>query len=397
VNAPPSAAPSRRPRVTFFVHDLSGNPIVRAAPLAAALEADFEVEVLGLAFGSGQPYAPFRGRFPLRALPSGHTLPAILANALRLSRMATGDVLYACKPLVTTLLPALLAPGNRPVLLDVEDDEWASRQVDAPGPGVRGVLRRAADTHRLLARLAHPLTRRAAAVTVVSRPLQARYGGVLVRHGPDEGAFDPARPDLADRAALRASFGLPADGLLALFAGVPRPHKGWEELVDALARPEAAAWGVVAAGARGGGWHHAARARLGGRFHALGDVPNERMPALLAACDLVPVPQRDTPVARAQVPAKALEAMAMALPVIGTAVGDLPELLGEGERGWIVPPGDAAALARAFADAGASVDERRRRGRAARDWFVREAGVGAARARLVPLVRQALERSGGRR
>ena len=386
--SPRPSVPSR-PRVSFLVHDLGGNPIVRAAPLAAALEDDFDVEVLGISFRGGDVYAPFRGRFPFRVVSARAALPTRLAAAARLSRLPSGDVLYACKPLPTTLLPALLAPGGRPVLLDVEDDEWVAHEVEASG-GVRGALRRAADVHRHLARALHPLTRRASAVTVASRALEARHGGTLVRHGPDERAFDPALPALADRAALRARWGLPADRRLVLFAGVPRPHKGWQVLLDALARPEAARWDLVAAGSRSPAPLDEARARLGSRFHSLGAVPNAAMPMLLAAVDAVPVPQRPGAVAAAQVPAKALEAMAMALPVVGSDVGDLPEMLGEG-RGWIVPADDAEALARALAEVAGDADAAARRGAAARDWYLREASAAAIRARIVPLVHAALE------
>lgn len=380
-----------RPAVTLFVHDLAGNPIVRAAPLAAALSPHFRVELVGLLLSGPAVYAPYRGRFDVRALRAAPNLAAVLAAAPRLARLATGDVLYACKPLFSTLLPAVLAARSprRPLLLDVEDDERAASALDAPARGVRGLLRRAADTHALRARLAHPLVRFASAVTVSTEALRARYGGTLLRHGPDEAAFDPARPELAGRAALRARFGLPPGRKLALFAGRPRPHKGWSVLVRALLRPEAAGWDLVAAGEPTPAHAAAARA-LGPRFHALGARANDEMPALLAACDAVPAPQLDEPYARAQLPAKVLEAMAMARPVAASAVGDLPEILGGGARGWLVPPGDAAALARALGEIGARPDEAARRGEAARRWFVAEASVGAVRARLVPLVRGVL-------
>ena len=44
-----------------------------------------------------------------------------------------------------------------------------------------------------------------------------------------------------------------------------------------------------------------------------------------------------------------LEAMASALPVIATAVGGNPELVVDGECGWLVPPADPAAMAAAMA------------------------------------------------
>jgi glycosyltransferase involved in cell wall biosynthesis len=43
-------------------------------------------------------------------------------------------------------------------------------------------------------------------------------------------------------------------------------------------------------------------------------------------------------------PIAAMEAMAAGLPVVATAVGGTPELVEDGKTGWLVPPGDPAAL-----------------------------------------------------
>lgn len=65
-------------------------------------------------------------------------------------------------------------------------------------------------------------------------------------------------------------------------------------------------------------------------------------------------------------PYSVLEAMAMARPVVGSAVGGVPELIADGETGRIVPVGDDAALAAAITGLLAEPAERQRMGEAGR-------------------------------
>jgi glycosyltransferase involved in cell wall biosynthesis len=62
-----------------------------------------------------------------------------------------------------------------------------------------------------------------------------------------------------------------------------------------------------------------------------------------------------------------LEAMAAGLPVAATRVGGLPELVLPGRTGWLVPPGDAPALAAAMSQALGDAEAREVLGRTGRE------------------------------
>lgn len=377
-------------RISFFVHDLAANPIVRAGALATAVEGRCEVEVLGFLHGGPAVYEPYRELFCYKTIRIPRDIQAVVQAIPALAALATGDIVYACKPLVTSLGPALYAARRltrRPLLLDVEDDEWATPRSRWPEFLWRDVVKgwRHATAWKYT-RLLHALVGCADGVTVSTRRLHNRYGGVIVRHGPAGPGFDPTRSELTDPIRCRRRWDLPPDAPLALFAGVPQPHKGWSTLLDALTQPAASSWHLVVAGPPDHEDFAAARRVLGPRCHALGPQPQASMPLLLAAIDAVPVPQLDTTFAQSQLPAKALEGMAMARAVVASRVGDLPEILGHGTRGWLVPPGDATALAGAFQEIGERPNMVTARGWAARAWYLDEASPHAVAARVLDLI-----------
>jgi glycosyltransferase involved in cell wall biosynthesis len=65
-------------------------------------------------------------------------------------------------------------------------------------------------------------------------------------------------------------------------------------------------------------------------------------------------------------PVSAIEAMAAGCPVVATHVGGLPDLISEGETGYLVPPGDASGLATAWLHVLQQLEMARRTGEAAR-------------------------------
>ncbi len=322
-----------KPLVSMFVHNLCGNPIVRAGPIAVALEyLGCEVEILGFLPKGRDVYEPFRHRFDYRTVETPGSEMAAWRRGRDLAMLARGSFLYAFKPLHTTLWPAYLASRitatRKQLALDVEDDELHDF---VPSPA--GIFRR---RHGLVA---HWFRRHAAFTTVATRLLQRRYGGTIIRHATsDEKVFRIPAGQPSQRSRLE--FGLPKEGVFVLFAGVPHRHKGLHELVAAMARPACKQLHLVLAGPIDSEPFLAAKQLLGNRCHVLGMVENSRMSSLLAAVNIVPVLQHDTAIARAQLPAKAMEAMAAGRAVIGTAVGDLEELLGGPpgrQRGWVVP------------------------------------------------------------
>jgi glycosyltransferase involved in cell wall biosynthesis len=185
--------------------------------------------------------------------------------------------------------------------------------------------------------------------------LQERFGGTVIPQPADTELFDPARTD-RDRA--RREFGF--DGPTVLFPGVPRAHKGLEVLADAVARVPGARLAVTCRP------EDLAEPRWDGLpITRVPLVPYPSVPALYAAADVVAIPQLDTEAARHQMPLKAADAMAMARPIVASAVSDLPDVLDGCAR--LLPPGDADALAAAIAELLADPEEACELGRRARE------------------------------
>jgi glycosyltransferase involved in cell wall biosynthesis len=87
------------------------------------------------------------------------------------------------------------------------------------------------------------------------------------------------------------------------------------------------------------------------------------MPSFWRTCDIAAMPSEGCVESFGMA---AVEAMACARPVIVTANGALPELVDDGVTGFVVPPGDAGALADALVSLTRDPEKRRAAGSAAR-------------------------------
>ncbi len=156
-----------------------------------------------------------------------------------------------------------------------------------------------------------------------------------------------ARPAPVTQCSLRDELRLGNADQLAVSVGSLYPDKGHGYLVDALAvlaeRLPRLHIAVAGRGELEGPLRARAQAlHVSDRFHLLGlrsDIGN-----VLAAADVFVLPSLSE-----ALPLALLEAMLAELPIIATAVGEVPTVLAGGQAGVLVPPADAGALASAIA------------------------------------------------
>jgi len=373
--------------ISLFVHDLGTNPVGRVLPFVNALrEIGYDVQLLGFLIGDDREiYAPYRKEINPVVIQTSRRTTELFPNIRRLAHAASGDMVYAFKPLVTTFAPAFYAARivqNRPLLLDVEDEQVYLNQDWGPRTAWRKLCRNWVwGASWKYTRFLQLFRWSVDAVTVVGTELQKRYGGTIIRHGPKGGQFCPSRYS-GKEDELRERWGLPQNRKLAVFIGTPRPHKGIKVLVSALLYEKCEDWDFVLVGPNDNEAASYARKKLPKRTHLLGPRPYKQAPEFLSIADAIPIPQKEAPLAEAQVPAKLLDAMAMARPVVASRIGDLPEILGDEERGWLVDPDSPAALANALQKVEDNPDEAKRRGENARKWYEENASTTAIKGQL---------------
>lgn len=116
-------------------------------------------------------------------------------------------------------------------------------------------------------------------------------------------------------------------------------------------------------------------------FH--GACTREQVRAILADADLAVAPSVPTADGRREgIPVVLMEAAATGLPLVGSRLSGIPEIVREGETGWLIEPGDADALASLLLRLARDPEERARLGKAARALVEREFDLTQNLARL---------------
>jgi glycosyltransferase involved in cell wall biosynthesis len=168
-----------------------------------------------------------------------------------------------------------------------------------------------------------------------------------VYHGLDRRLF--AQPSESPRGSHRDGRD-PADPVRCLAVGRFQPKKGWDVLLEALARIErhvvltAVGYGPLETTLRA----QAARLGLEGRIEWTGALDQVAVRERYRAADLFVMAARVAPDGDQDgLPNVVVEALSQGLPVVATRVAAIPEIVVDGENGRLVTPEDPRALARA--------------------------------------------------
>lgn len=184
---------------------------------------------------------------------------------------------------------------------------------------------------------------------------EAQY--VTVRSGMETDAFLTARPG-EDRASVRRELGLGEHDFVVGTVARLAEHKGHDDILDALGDELRAHedWKLLWVGE--GWWGDRLRARvrdmgLAGRLVTTGLVPNERVPAMMRAMDvLVHASYREG------LPRTVPQALFAGVAPVAYDVDGTREVCRTGETGVLVPLADRAALRAAVLGLYESPDER---------------------------------------
>ncbi len=336
---------SKMKKVSLVVSNLSSGMTIRAYVLALALKRlGYDVEIAGFLYNERLFAEPPLGvkLFSLR----GEIYPRFFVAAHRLLQHLDGDIIYALKARPTSFGLSLLKRRfvSRPLILDMDDwslswyggDDW--RYEVNLRELYRDIFKRREEGLRfpdapLYLFWMEKLVGRADALTVDTDFLKSRFGGIYLPNGSDTTLFDPSR---FNPVANRARLGL-GDYRVIMFGGIPRPHKGLEDVLTALemlAQPDLRL--VIVGSNPYDNYEKRLVERWGRWIIQLPGCPYTQMPEVLSAAHIIAVCQRDTPGARAQFPLKLADGMSMAKPVLSTKVGDIPAILGG--TGYIVEP-----------------------------------------------------------
>ncbi|MDD5124451.1 glycosyltransferase [Methylovulum sp.] len=316
--------------------------------LAKALEKDYEIELLGTAFGTGTNWGkglwlPLESEnLEIKQVP-GDYFPGYFASMAKLISQITGDVVIACKPRLPSYGIALV---NRlikktPIILDVDDDEIAQT---LPGKKVKfhNFIRH--PNGYWATRLMNVFRHSADATFCVSSYFQSRYGGVIVPHGREVNGL---KPGMYKREDVVNDLGIDPSKKTIGFIGTPQAAKGVHKVLEAINKLNRKdVLFVIVGGDISEPYLSGLLAEYPNTLMVIGPQPLAKIAYYYAAIDIIVLPQENVSVSLGQMPAKLTDAMAMAKPIIASRIADIPHYIQD--CGLLIEPGSVDELADAI-------------------------------------------------
>ncbi|MGB5832401.1 MAG: glycosyltransferase [Thiohalocapsa sp.] len=330
---------SRQPRtVVVIAWDTGHNPLGRAYLIAEALARHFHVLLVGPGFEryGSDVWPPVRNSAIKTIRLPGGAFPDFCRMLAAIGPRIEADAVIACKLRMPSLQLALLMKAfrNRPLLIDVDDYELSFFK--NRGPVNLHQLRKLSETDGFAlpfgeqwTRYAENLVPLADALLVSNIALQQKFGGRIIPHARDETVFDPA---LYDRTTSRARFGYGPNDRVVLFLGTPRQHKGVLAVAQALRACDDPRFKLCIIGNMDDRSLERSLREVGGdQLQLLPNQPFSELPQNLMIADAVCLFQDPAhEISKYQLPAKVVDALAMGVPVISTALEPLRPLIAAG-------------------------------------------------------------------
>jgi glycosyltransferase involved in cell wall biosynthesis len=323
-------------KISVLTSDFSGNCFGRSWLLAKLLQKKYDVEVIGPAFNE-RIWKPLEKEcdFEIKMV-KGHSNGQF--EFIKMLKLIEGDIIYANKPIMGSFGVGLVKKlqSRIPLVLDIDDWQpgfgkefydsliWYKKLNDFR----RSVKNMKSYYYNLIL---EKLIWAANEITVSGTCLKEKYGGNIIWHSRNINLCEFAQ---IDKKKLRKKYLSINDtkSFVIGFIGTPRPHKGIEDLIDALSFIKYKDLYLVIVGINRDFYCSSLKRKIleseiKEKVILLPEQPFGILPELLSTLDLVVIPQRLRPASYGQIPAKIFDAMAMAKPIIATNIKGIPEIL----------------------------------------------------------------------
>lgn len=251
--------------------------------------------------------------------------------------------------------------GNATITLEINTPSFMTL------PGLTGCI---------IDRSALQMCTKASVVSQDLRQLMVRKYGKIAQtkifvnpNGANVRLFKP----LGQQASLdfRVRHGLKADEFIVGFSGVALPHHRLDSVARCVSRLGSGCRFVIAGDTRAVDTHRIFQAGHD-KILLLGQIPYVQVPEFLNACDVLVLPYGPSyEQVLHQSPIKMFEYMAMAKPVVASRIGQIVDVIKDGENGLLFDWWDEASLVRLLRELRENPELRERLGTRARETVVK--------------------------